>query len=137
MFASNREGLFGKKYLLLLVASLLTTYALHRTITGTENPTLAAGHWFTNDARIVEVLREYVETNFTYIKIYEPGYVSSFDGGITPFFAEYDIWFRYFHFYPLDPETTPDDKNYRIDGVIFIDGRIKIYGLVPADTVYC
>jgi len=137
MFASNREWLFGKKYLLLLTASLLTTYALHNTITRTDDPILAQDHWFTNDTRIEEVLRDCVETNFTYIKIYEPSYVPSFEGGITPFFAEYDIWYRYFHFYPLDPETTPDDENYRIDGVIFIDGRIRIYGLVPADTVYC
>ena len=136
MSALNREGLLGKKYLLLLVASLFITYTLHRTITWTEDPTLAQENWFANDARIEEILRENVETNFTYIKIYEPSYVSSFDGGITPFFAEYDIWYRYFNFYPLDPETTPDEENYRIDGVIFIDGRIRIYGLVPADMYY-
>jgi len=136
MFASNREGLLGKRYLLLLAASLLTTYALHRTITRTEQPALAAGHWFDDDTRIEEVLRENVETNFTYLKISKPLYTSSLDGGITPFFAEYDIWYRYFNFYPLDPETTPDDENYRIDGVIFIDGRIRVYGLMPADTYY-
>lgn len=135
MSSSNQVRLFDKKYLLLLTASLLFTFAFYRMI-WTENPALAFDHWFFNDTRIEEILRENVETNFTYVKIYEPSYVPSFEGETTPFFGEYDIWFRIIKFYPLDPDTTLDENNFRLEGVIFIDGRIRIYGLMPADWYY-
>ncbi len=136
MFASSRGGLPGKKYFLLLAASLVLTLYVHRTITGPEHPTLAKS-WFANDTRIEEILRENVETNFTYLEIFKPYYIKS-PGITTPttFQAEYDIWFRFFWFYPLDPETILDCENYRLGGVIFIDGRIKIFELVRADVGY-
>jgi len=85
---------------------------------------------------IEQILREKVDTNYTYLEISGPHYVPSFEGGISPFNAEYDVWHRYFNFYPFNPDTTPDYENYRIDGVIFIDGRIRIYGHIPADWYY-
>ncbi len=125
-----------------MVASLLTTNTLHQLTTNNERPTLPPGNWFANDTRIEEILRENVKTNFTYLVISKPYYTPSYKGEpgvqiqIVPFFADYDVWYRYFEFYPFDPETTPDNENYRLEGVIFVDGLIRLYGLIPADVRY-
>ena len=135
MYKASDE-LFTSKFIILLAVTLLTTYSFHKITTRPDSPILEPNHWFSDDEYIVNILRETVNTNYTYLILSGPHYTSSFNGGITPFFAEYDIWYRHFNFYPFDPKTTPDYENYRIDGIIFIDGRIRIYGHLPADWYY-
>src|SRR4030042_4506068 len=103
MPSSNQARLFDKKYLRLLAASLFITGAFYCTIWA-GNPALALDCWFFDDARIEEILRENVETTFTYVRIFEPNYVRRIGVETDHFFGEYDIWFRLFNFYPLDPD---------------------------------
>ena len=132
----SEDEIFEPKFIILLAITLLVTYNVHLVASKIGSPSLSSDNWFANDALVEYVLRENVDTNYTYLEVSDPHYIPSFNGGITPFFAEYDIWYRYFNFYPFDPDTTPDNENYRIDGVIFIDGRIRIYGILPADWYY-
>ena len=135
MHASKNE-VFEAKYVLLLLISLFVTYSIHTMISRFDSPILSSTSWFADDELIENILRENVDTNYSFLEVSPPVYTESFNGGIIPFFADYDIWYRHFNFYPFDPETTPDYENYRIDGIIFIDGRIRIYGHVPADWYY-
>ncbi|MCJ7730888.1 hypothetical protein MUP51_01110 [Candidatus Bathyarchaeota archaeon] len=135
MYRSENE-VFENKYIILLAITLLATYSIHQIVSRPESPALSSNNWFADEATIEDILRKNVDTNYSYLEVSNPHYTPSFSGGIDPFFAEYDIWYRYFNFYPFDPDSTPDYENYRIDGIIFIDGRIKIYGHLPADWYY-
>lgn len=131
------KAVMGRGFVFMLFLSLAFTYSLHTSVSQyNAQKTLTPGNWFNNDTRIEEILRANVPTNYTFLEISKPHFIASFEGGIDPFFAQYDVWYRHFNFYPFDPETTPSGENFRIDGVFFIDGRIKIYGHVTADTLY-
>ncbi len=98
-------------------------------------------YWLSQESEVKQYLRDNIDTDYTYITIEKiiraPIQMVRGNLDIEPWFGPKDgRYFRYFFLYKYPRSEVPLNENFRIEGWVDLNGKIKITGHVRADTVY-
>jgi hypothetical protein len=127
---SLREA-FGWKYLAVLVivaAALLWVKYGRETTPEVTEPTVVVSfdkQWLYNDSLVRDFIIKSVHTSYNLTSLYDLVYSSGAEY-VGYFGPASGVYYRGFTMYKFDPNTTPDDDNWRVDGYVTSEGHIGL-----------